>query len=106
MVVRSTEQWQALFKQHDESGLKASEFCQVNKLCPRYFSKRKHDLGWNVKETEVASKKPNLVKVKKVKSPTPSCDGQITFKLKGVSIDIPAPQPLQCVADLTKALSV
>jgi hypothetical protein len=48
MIVRSIEQWQALSKQHDESGLKASEFCRKNKLCPRYFSKRKRDLGWKM----------------------------------------------------------
>ena len=41
MIVRSIEQWQALFKEHDESGLNATAFCEDNNLCPEYFSKRK-----------------------------------------------------------------
>jgi hypothetical protein len=45
MVVRSVEQWQALFKPHDDSVLKASEFCWTNNLCPRYFSKRIRQLA-------------------------------------------------------------
>ena len=46
MVKRSIEQWQALFRQHNESGKLASEFCRDKGLCPKYFSKRKKDLGW------------------------------------------------------------
>lgn len=46
MVKRSTQQWQALFKQHDDSGTRAAQFCRDNDLCPKYFAKRKKDLGW------------------------------------------------------------
>lgn len=60
MMIRSIEQWQALFKQHDESGLKASEFCRANKLCPRYFSKRKRDLAWSAKDASLLVKQPKL----------------------------------------------
>ena len=45
MVKRSIKQWRELFKQHDESGLTAAQFCRNNGLCPRYFSKRKKDLN-------------------------------------------------------------
>lgn len=105
MVVRNIEQWQALFKQHDESGLKASEFCRANKLCPRYFSKRKRDLGWKITDVPAAPKTPRLVKVKKEKSDNPSHDGHITLQVQGVSIDIPVSQSSTWVANLVKALS-
>ena len=41
MVIRTTEQWQALFMQHDESGVTAAKLCRKNVLCPKYFAKRK-----------------------------------------------------------------
>lgn len=45
MIVRSIEQWQALFKQHDESGLKASEYRRLTKLacCSMSRSEEKND---------------------------------------------------------------
>lgn len=46
MPKRSKEDWLALFQQYDESGLPASQFCQQNNLCPKYFSLRKKQLGW------------------------------------------------------------
>ncbi|MBT0587740.1 hypothetical protein [Alteromonas oceanisediminis] len=43
---RSTQQWQALFKQHDDSGIIAAQFCRENDLFLKYFAKRKKDLDW------------------------------------------------------------
>ncbi|MBT0587982.1 IS66 family insertion sequence element accessory protein TnpA [Alteromonas oceanisediminis] len=63
---RTIEQWQTLFKQHDESGVTASQFCREQGLCPRYFSKRKRDLGWR----NTRSTGPKLVKLTKPE-PTP-----------------------------------
>lgn len=61
MVKRSIEQWRALFKQQKESGVRASQFCRDNGLCPKYFSKRKKDLGWQP-NTPV---KPSMLKLLK-----------------------------------------
>ncbi len=63
MVKRSTEQWLDLFKQHDDSQLSASQFCRDKGLCPRYFSKRKRDLGWR----SLSATRPKLVKLVKSK---------------------------------------
>jgi hypothetical protein len=105
MVIRSIEQWQALFKQHDESGLKASEFCRANKLCPRYFSKRKRDLACHPKDNPAVVKKPKLVKIKKEKQINRTLLVHITLQMKDISIDIPVSQSSQWVANLVKALS-
>jgi len=45
MIIRSQEQWEALFQQHEDSGMNATAFCKDNKLCPKYFSKRKSDFN-------------------------------------------------------------
>ncbi len=63
MVIRTTEQWQMLFKQHDESDLTAAQFCRENDLCPKYFAKRKKDLNGSIDK----SIKPRLVKLRKPK---------------------------------------
>lgn len=44
MVTRTEEEWRNLFETHDGSGLSAAEFCQQNKLCPKYFSLRRKQL--------------------------------------------------------------
>jgi len=61
MVRRSREQWLALFQEFEQSKLIASEFCRERELCPRYFSKRKKDLGWQ----SSATIKPKMIKLLK-----------------------------------------
>ena len=63
MVIRTTEQWQTLFKQQKDSGISAAQFCRENNLCPKYFAKRKKDLNWPTDK----SVKPKLVKLRKPK---------------------------------------
>ena len=45
MQKRSREQWQALLVEQVASGLSAQQFCRDKKLCARYFSLRKKQLG-------------------------------------------------------------
>jgi len=45
MIKRSEQEWQDLFKQQVASGLSAAQFCNIHKLCPKYFSLRKKQLG-------------------------------------------------------------
>ena len=45
MKKRTTDEWQALFAEHDESGLSAAAFCRGHGLCPKYFSLRRRQLG-------------------------------------------------------------
>ena len=45
MIIRTEAQWRALFQQHKNSGLSSNAFCKRHKLCPKYFSLRKKQLG-------------------------------------------------------------
>jgi len=45
MIKRTQAQWRALFTSFDQSGLSAAAFCKENKLCPKYFSLRRKQLG-------------------------------------------------------------
>ena len=45
MIIRTDAQWRELFQQHLASGLSSSQFCKQQKLCPKYFSLRKKQLG-------------------------------------------------------------
>lgn len=47
MQIRSKEQWQQLFAEHATSGLSVRQFCRHKKLCSKYFSLRKKQLGWH-----------------------------------------------------------
>ncbi|WP_444997557.1 IS66 family insertion sequence element accessory protein TnpA [Aliikangiella sp. IMCC44359] len=46
MKRRAEQEWLALFKQHEQSGLSAAEFCRKHQLNAKYFSKRQFDLNW------------------------------------------------------------
>ena len=41
---RTKSDWQALFTEHDQSGLTAVAFCQERNLNPKYFSLRRSQL--------------------------------------------------------------
>lgn len=46
MKRRSHDEWRVLFAGQEASGLSAAEFCQQNDLCPKHFSLRRKQLGW------------------------------------------------------------
>jgi len=56
MVRRSKAQWLALFESQVQSGLSSAQFCRRNKLCPKYFSKRKQDLNYTPKPASAFSR--------------------------------------------------
>lgn len=61
MIKRTTEQWQALFEAHEQSGLSQARFCKEKKLCTKYFSLRKRQLASsenNPKFIRVSRSKP------------------------------------------------
>lgn len=45
MQRRTSEQWRDLFAEQAASGLSQAAFCKSNKLCTKYFSLRKRQLG-------------------------------------------------------------
>jgi hypothetical protein len=99
MVKRSIKQWRELFKQHDESGLTAAQFCRNNGLCPRYFSKRKKDLAW-----------PATVKVKsklvKLIPPKPNTAlPTLTLQLGNVKLNVNGELSPQWLAQVMKAVA-
>ena len=102
MTIRTVEQWQALFKQHDESGLKSSEFCRVNNVCSKYFSKRRKDLNWEFTQKS----KPKLIKLTRPKPADGEPVSSITIKTKNLDIIIPSTQSSQWIAELVKAITV
>ena len=44
MTRRTPEQWQALFAEHQASGLTQAQFCKQRGLCPKYFGLRRKQL--------------------------------------------------------------
>lgn len=99
MVIRTIAQWQALFKQHDESGVTAAQFCRDNDLCPKYFAKRKKDLAWPAGKAV----KPRLVKLKKPKQNT--SQQMATLQWGEVKLHINDSVSPQWLAGVIKALA-
>ena len=61
MIIRSESQWLDLFKKHEQSGTSAAQFCRDEKLCARYFSKRKQQLEWSTKKVVSTVKKEKQI---------------------------------------------
>ena len=101
MVRRSLEQWIALFKEFEQSKSRASEFCRERNLCPRYFSKRKKPLGFDMQEQPVSK---NLVKIKHTK-PVDTLTKAISLQHAQTKITIPSSQSPEWVASLIKELA-
>jgi hypothetical protein len=55
MVKRSESEWRLLFAEHAASGLTANRFCREHRLCPKYFSLRKKQLGWRDEKAVLVS---------------------------------------------------
>ncbi|WP_444996829.1 IS66 family insertion sequence element accessory protein TnpA [Aliikangiella sp. IMCC44359] len=82
MNKRSEQEWLSLFKQHDESGLTAAAFCRENRLCAKYFSKRKLDLNWKAERLQGTQ---SFIRVNRPKSrPT-----QIEMKVGELQLSLP-----------------
>ena len=107
MIRRSVEQWQVLFKQHDESGLSSSHFCRENDLCPQYFSKRRKDLGWlSSKPTndDRQATSAKWVKVKRTTAPVVEVAMSVTLQMNDIQLSLPTTLSPQWIANLVKAL--
>jgi len=61
MIKRTEAQWRALFSRFDKSKQTAAAFCRENKLCARYFSLRRKQLG------EMKTKRTRKTRFSKVK---------------------------------------
>jgi hypothetical protein len=108
MVTRSVEQWQALFKQHDESGLNSSHFCRENDLCPKYFSKRKKDLRWfsgKLISNDRQTTSSKLVKVKRATASVVEKPMSVTLQMNDIQLPLPTTLSPQWIANLVKALN-
>ncbi len=60
MTKRTETQWRTLFAKFDKSRQTAATFCRENKLCSKYFSLRRKQLGV---EKSKAKRKPRFSKV-------------------------------------------
>lgn len=98
MPKRSKEDWLALFQQHDESGLPASQFCQQNNLCPKYFSLRKKQLSWG-SPTFIKVKAPTPLSIK------PAAVNAITLSVGDCTLQLPLSISETWLAKMVKALN-
>jgi hypothetical protein len=105
MARKSKEQWLALFKQHDDSGLNASEFCRVKQLCNRYFSKRKEELDWPSAKDVDEETSPRLVKVSRATTVDTNQHESMLLVTNNIRLNIPLSQSPTWVAELVKAIS-
>jgi len=84
-----------------QSKLIANEFCRERELCPRYFSKRKKQLGFGVLQQQPATK---LVKIHRAK-PIAAMAEVIILQHGGTQMKVPCNQSPQWLADLVRALA-
>jgi len=78
MVRRSEADWQALFAEHESSGLTAAEFCRRRSVCQKHFSVRKRQLNW----------KPSaaFVQVKPIRHQTKTPASEVTIRIVDMRI--------------------
>ncbi len=71
MIKRTKAQWISLFSRFDKSGLSAAAFCLDNKLCPKYFSLRRKQLGESKLKANTGNRrKPRFSKIALAESAT------------------------------------
>jgi len=63
MKRRNKEQWQAIIKKQQQSGMNAAQFCRKEKIDQKYFSTRKRRL---IKESKAVSSIFTQVKIKHI----------------------------------------
>ena len=102
MVIRSESEWLALFEKHKISGLSAAQFCQDEKLCTRYFSKRKKQLGWiGKKQPNTSTNKHNTDFIQVSVSQTKT---NLTLECGSLKLNFNKLPPTLWFGDLVKAL--
>ena len=101
MKRRSQQDWLALFEQHATSGLSAAAFCREQRLCPRYFSKRKRELCFSSPPAPDSA----FVKVARM-STLPAMDsGLLELRYQSVRLAMPLSVDVQWLARLLQVLS-
>ncbi len=109
MVIRSKEDWLGLFKKHEASGLSAAQFCRDEKLCTRYFSKRKGQLGFSTNTAVVKVSKPKKKKVVKrsndfIKVSVSKHQASFSLKCNDLKLSWSELPPTQWLGELIKTL--
>ena len=94
MKRRTQAQWQALIKEHAQSGLTAVEFCRQRGINDKYFSLRKQSLL-------KAKPKSEGFAVARITASMST----IEVKMGHATISLPASQPAAWLADFVKALA-
>lgn len=100
MVKRTNEQWLTLFQQHQESNLSANQFCKDKKLCAKYFSVRKKQLGW-----QSATRDAFVKATKTVKVATPHKAPECVLTYGQCHLTLPLSVNEHWLANLVKALN-
>ena len=90
MVKRTEAEWRGLFEEQAHSGMTQRHFCLARRLCPKYFSLRKKQLGW---KAMTPSPSP-FVRVERAHPVTPQSTpcvvvrlGRCEWELRDVSAD-------------------
>ncbi|MET1256575.1 IS66 family insertion sequence element accessory protein TnpA [Aliikangiella maris] len=100
MKRRTKQEWLNLFKQHQESGLSAAEFCRKHQLNAKYFSKRQFDLNWKQSSKTVNQ---SFVEVKRPEPKVSSSSIQLT--VGPIQLNLPTTTDSHWLAGLLKALA-
>ena len=102
MIRRTQSEWHSLIQQQSESGLIATEFCRLNKICPKYFSKQKNNLK-NLTATPKSAKP--FVKIQRPVRTTPATSENIQLKYHQVMMRLPTNTEPDWLASLLKSLT-
>ena len=100
MQRRTQQEWLLLFRQHEQSGLTAAEFCREHQLNAKYFSKRKWDLNWKAKSSESTKAFVQVSRTEVSRSPA-----SIQLTLGQTQLQFPLTIDPNWVAMLIKALA-
>lgn len=103
MIVRSEEQWLDLFNKHEAGGLSAAQFCRDEKLCTRYFSKRKQQLAWSAKKHIKRVKKKQPIN-DFIKLSVSNSNHSFSLDFKDIKLIWNELPPSQWLSDFIKAL--
>jgi len=100
MKRRTEQEWLSLFKQHEQSGLTAAEFCRQHHLNAKYFSKRQYDLNW---KTISGPTPQSFVQVKRPEQKV--LPSSIQLIMGPVQLNLPERIDSHWLATLVKALA-
>lgn len=103
MTKRTPAQWQALFFNHQSSGLTSAAFCRQHKLCPKYFSLRKRQLQWMPPKALPSAQIPSAFVPAKVTVTSPQ---SIELTWQSVQLSLPSNVAPQWLAQLIKTLAL